>query len=54
MTTLVTRTHRCVTLYVQCLYSSILRLIVLHIHSVFRVLCIVCDNVQQCADTAIL
>jgi hypothetical protein len=51
-----TQTHHCDTLYkyVQCLYCSMLRSIAVHIHSVFCVPCAVCDNVQQCADIAIL
>jgi hypothetical protein len=52
--TLVTRTHHCVTSYVQCHNRSMLPSIAVHIHSVFCVPCTVCDNVQQCADTAIL
>ena len=52
--TTVTRTQRTVTLHVQCLFCSMLRSIAVHMHSVFCVPCTVCDNVQQCADTAIL
>jgi hypothetical protein len=52
--TLFTRKHHSVTLYLQCLYRSRLRSIAVHIHSVFCVLCTVCDNVPKGADTAIL
>jgi len=54
MAKLVTRPNHYVTIYVQCLYCSKLRSIAVHIHIVFCVPCTVCDNVQQCADTAIL
>ena len=53
MATMVTRTHRTVTLYVQCVFCSILRPISVHIHSVFCVPCTVCVNVQHCTDTAV-
>ena len=52
--TLITRTHRTVTLYEQCLFCSMLRSIAVHMHSVFCVPSTVCDNVQQFADTAVL
>jgi hypothetical protein len=51
--TMVTRTQSTVTLYIQCLLCSLLRLIAVHMHSVFCVPCTVCDNVLQYADTAI-
>jgi len=54
MESMVARTQRTVTLYVQRLFCSLLRSIAVHIHSVFCVPCTVGDNVQQCADTAIL
>jgi len=54
MVTIVTRKQHRVTLYVQCLFCSILRSIAVQIHSVFCVLCNVCDNVQQSDGTAII
>jgi hypothetical protein len=48
--TMVKRTHHHVTLYVRCLFCSMLRPIAVHIHTVFCVPCTACDNVQQCAD----
>jgi hypothetical protein len=54
MSKAVTRMHPRVTLYLRCVYFSMLRSIAVHIHRVFCVLCNVLDNVQQCADTAIL
>jgi hypothetical protein len=51
---MVTRTHHRDTFYVECLYYSMLRSIAVHIHNVFCVPFNVCDNVQLCADKAIL